>query len=88
VSADFVAAMEDVLDLYEEPPDLKRPRVCFDETPKLRRLCPPLLVRSLATITNTDVTGLAISFCFSTWMKVGGTLPAPPTAPRLILPTR
>jgi hypothetical protein len=34
VSADFVAAMEDVLDLYEEPRDLQRPRVCFDETPK------------------------------------------------------
>lgn len=26
--------MEDVLDLYEEPSDPKRPRVCFDETPK------------------------------------------------------
>jgi hypothetical protein len=26
--------MEDVLDLYEEPIDSKRPRVCFDETPK------------------------------------------------------
>jgi hypothetical protein len=25
--------MEDVLDLYEEPFDPKRPRVCFDETP-------------------------------------------------------
>jgi hypothetical protein len=34
VSADFVAAMEEVLDLYEEPTDPKRPRVCFDETPK------------------------------------------------------
>jgi len=34
VSADFVAAMEEVLDLYAEPRDLERPRVCFDETPK------------------------------------------------------
>jgi homeodomain-containing protein len=34
VSADFVAAMEDVLDLYAEPYDPKRPKVCFDETPK------------------------------------------------------
>jgi hypothetical protein len=32
VSADFVAHMEDVLDLYEEPFDEKRPTVCFDET--------------------------------------------------------
>lgn len=26
--------MEDVLDLYEEPSNPKRPKVCFDETPK------------------------------------------------------
>ena len=29
-----MACMEDVLDLYEEPPDPKRPKVCFDETSK------------------------------------------------------
>jgi hypothetical protein len=34
VSADFVAAMEDVLDLYQEPYDEKRPVVCFDESPE------------------------------------------------------
>ncbi|SDY75332.1 hypothetical protein SAMN05421881_10601, partial [Nitrosomonas halophila] len=34
VSADYVAAMEDVLDLYEEPYDPLRPVVCFDESPK------------------------------------------------------
>ena len=32
VSAEFVANMEDVLDLYEEPHDPQRPVVCFDET--------------------------------------------------------
>ena len=32
VSADFVAHMEDVLDLYAEPYDPARPVVCFDET--------------------------------------------------------
>ena len=31
MSAEFVAAMEDVLDLYEEPYDPQRPTVCFDE---------------------------------------------------------
>jgi hypothetical protein len=31
VSADFVYHMEDVLDLYAEAEDPKRPRVCFDE---------------------------------------------------------
>jgi transposase len=34
VSAEFVAAMEDVLDLYEEPYDPQRPKVNFDETSK------------------------------------------------------
>jgi transposase len=33
VDASFVAQMEDVLDLYAEPPDPKRPVVCFDESP-------------------------------------------------------
>ena len=32
MSADFVAHMEEVLDLYEEPYDPRRPVVCFDET--------------------------------------------------------
>jgi hypothetical protein len=34
VNAEFVAAMEDVLDLYEEPDDPLRPKVNFDETSK------------------------------------------------------
>ncbi len=34
VSSDFVAAMEDVFDLYEEPYDPVRPVVCFDGSPK------------------------------------------------------
>jgi len=34
VNAEFVAAMEDVLDLYEEPYDPTRPKVNFDETSK------------------------------------------------------
>ena len=34
VDAEFVARMEDVLDLYAEAPDSTRPVVCFDETPR------------------------------------------------------
>jgi hypothetical protein len=34
VSAEFVWRMEAVLDLYAEPCDAKRPRVCFDEATK------------------------------------------------------
>src|SRR3954454_1814264 len=46
VSGEFVARMEDVLDLYAEAPDPKRPVVCFDESPtqligETRRPIPP-----------------------------------------------
>jgi len=34
VDAEYVARMEDVLDLYAEAPDPSRPVVCFDETPR------------------------------------------------------
>jgi len=33
VGAEFVWRMEDVLDLYEEPYDPKKPVVCFEEMP-------------------------------------------------------
>ena len=33
VDAEYVARMEDVLDLYAEQLDPKRPVVCFDESP-------------------------------------------------------
>jgi transposase len=33
VSGEYVARMEDVLDLYAEEPDPERPVVCFDESP-------------------------------------------------------
>src|SRR5579864_2940320 len=33
VDAEYVARMEDVLDLYAEQPDPRRPVVCFDESP-------------------------------------------------------
>ena len=34
VDGEYVARMEDILDLYAEPPDPARPIVCFDETPR------------------------------------------------------
>lgn len=34
IDAEYVACMEDVLTLYAEPPDPRRPVVCFDETPR------------------------------------------------------
>jgi hypothetical protein len=37
VSTEFVAAMEDVLELYAEPYDPQRPKVNFDESSKQLR---------------------------------------------------
>lgn len=34
VDSEFVAKMEDVLELYAQPPDPSRPVICFDETPR------------------------------------------------------
>jgi transposase len=34
INAEYVARMEDVLELYAEAPDPRRPVVCFDETPR------------------------------------------------------
>ena len=34
VNAEYVARMEDVLDLYAAAPDRQRPLVCFDEPPR------------------------------------------------------
>lgn len=34
INAEYVARMEDVLELYAAPPDPRRPVVCFDETPR------------------------------------------------------
>ena len=47
MSAEFVAHMEDVLDLYAEPYDPQRPVVCFDETSTqlLADTRPPLLAQ-------------------------------------------
>jgi transposase len=46
VNGEYVARMEDVLDLYAEAPDPKRPVVCFDESPvqligEVRQPIPP-----------------------------------------------
>jgi transposase len=46
VDGNYVARMEDVLDLYAEAPDPKRPVVCFDESPtqligEVRQPIPP-----------------------------------------------
>jgi hypothetical protein len=45
VDGEYVARMEDVLDLYAEAPDPKRPVICFDESPTqlIGEVRPPIL---------------------------------------------
>jgi transposase len=47
VDAEYVARMEDVLDLYGEPADARRPVVCFDESPTqlIGEVRPPIPAR-------------------------------------------
>lgn len=37
VDGEYVARMENVLDLYAQEPDPRRPVICFDESPTQRR---------------------------------------------------
>src|SRR5205085_9536954 len=71
VDGEYVARMEDVLDLYAEPPDPKRPVVCFDESPTqlIGEVRQPIPAGSNATITSTAATAQSISS--SSWMLTG-----------------
>ena len=77
VDADYVARMEDVLDLYAEAPDPQRPVVCFDESPiqligEVRRpIPPPSPGRSSATTASTGATEPPICSCSSTPTVLG-----------------
>ena len=64
-NAGFVAAMEDVLEIYQKPRDPDRPLVCLDETSKqliveTRAPTPPSPDDPPGTITNTSATAWPI----------------------------
>ena len=68
IDGEYVARMEDVLDLYAEAPDPQRPVVCFDESPtqligEVREPIPPSRASSSATTANIAAT--APSTCSS-----------------------
>ena len=87
VDAEFVARMEDVLELYAEPPDERRPVVCFDETPRqlIGEARVPVARRSpasrRASTTSTCATARPTSSCSSTCTGRGVT-PRSPTSAR------
>ena len=85
VDADYVARMEDVLDLYAEAPDPRRPVVCFDESPiqlidAVRQPVRPSPGKSSATTMNTGAT--APPTCSSSWMRTVSLRRGPPCAVR------
>ena len=86
VSSEFVAAMEDALDLYAEPYDPERSVVCFDETPTqlLADVREPCRQSSDARGLRTKSAGeRERATCFwpvSHW-QAGATWPLPNSAP-------
>ncbi len=77
VDGTYVARMEDVLDLYAEEADPRRPVVCFDESPtQLIGECASGFRRHLVslsvTIANIGAMARPICSCFSTHTHPGG----------------
>ena len=76
VDAEYVARMEDVLDLYAEQPDPKRPVVCFDESPsqligEARQPIPAGRDGPNASITSIAATAPSISLSSLTHIALG-----------------
>jgi hypothetical protein len=55
--ADFVCAMEDVLEVYERPYDENNPVICFDESPR------QLIQTSLSQLLNRCKNGVLARRC-------------------------
>ena len=90
VDGEYVARMEDVLDLYAEAPDPKRPVVCFDESPTqlIGEVRQPIPARAgpaaSATTASTGATARSICSSSSTRTAPGARSRSPSGArPRL-----
>ena len=92
VDGEFVARMEDVLDLYAEAPDPKRPVVCFDESPTqligeiTRRRSRPSRVSLSATTACISATGPPTCSSSSTCTAPGARSKSPTAAPQSTSP--
>jgi transposase len=87
----YVARMEDVLDLYAEGHDPKRPVVCFDESPhqligEVRQPIRPSWASRNAMIANTGAMGRLISLSSSTRIDLGAGSRSLNSVPLRILP--
>ena len=91
VDGEYVARMEDVLDLYAEAPDPKRPVVCFDESPvqfigEVRHPSRPSRASSNVTITSIGATAPSISSSSSTCIGPGARSKSPTARGRGLRP--
>ncbi len=71
VDGEYVARMEDALDLYAQTPDPDQPVVCVDESPtqligEIRDPIQPSRLRLSATIANIVATARSTCSCSST----------------------
>jgi transposase len=92
VDGEFVARMEDVLDLYAEAPNPKRPVVCFDESPtqligEVRQPIKPRRVGSSATTASTNATAPPTCSSSSRCIGPGARSKSPIAEPPLTSPT-
>ncbi len=92
VDGEYVARMEDVLDLYAEAPNPKQPVVCFDESPvqligEVRQPIPAERARSSVMTTSTAVTAPSISSSASTCIGHGARSRSPSGGRQKITPT-
>jgi hypothetical protein len=79
VDGTYVARMEDVLDLYAEKPERKRPVVCFDESPtqligEVRQPIPAAPGRPRRYDYEYRLNG-TMNPCSCSWMPIGHGVP-------------
>jgi len=88
VDGEYVARMEDVLDLYAEDPDPKRPVVCFDESPTqlIGEVRQPNRAKSNATTASISATARPTCSSSSTCIGLGARSKSPTTVPQWTSP--
>jgi transposase len=92
IDGEYISRMEDLLDLYAEPHDLKQPVVCFDESPiqligEVRVPITPNLESDTATTPSTSATARQTSLSRSTPTARGARSRPPIGAPTRTSPS-
>jgi hypothetical protein len=86
VEGEYVARMEDVLDLYAEKPDPKHPVVCFDESQLIGEVRQPSRASSSATTASTGAMGPPTCSSSSMCINLGARSKSPTVVPQRTSP--